>query len=116
MAETDKGNLTLSNACTATPCSGGSYDLIAFWLIAVDHFCDLGAEVVDCFGLTYVGRASPDIFTTAGQRLSISGGMESATGWPSQSRRSARRRHKKARPWGIGAVVSTRAHSKDRGE
>ena len=35
--------------------------LIAFWLIAVDHFCDLGAEVVDCFGLTYAGRASPDI-------------------------------------------------------
>jgi hypothetical protein len=42
-------------------CSGGPYDLIAFWLIAVDHFCDLGAEVVNCFGLTYAGRASPDI-------------------------------------------------------
>ena len=60
MAETGKGNLTLSNACTAL-CSGGPYDLIAFWLIAVDYFCDLDAEVVDCFGLTYVGRASPDI-------------------------------------------------------
>jgi hypothetical protein len=60
VAETGKGNLTLSNACTAL-CSGGPYDLIAFWLIAVDYFCDLGAEVVDCFGLTYVGRASPDI-------------------------------------------------------
>ena len=61
MAETGKGNLTLSNACTAALCSGGPYDLIAFWLIAVDYFCDLGAEVVDYFGLTYVGRASPDI-------------------------------------------------------
>ena len=34
MAETGKGNLTLSNACTAALCSGGPYDLIAFWLIA----------------------------------------------------------------------------------
>jgi hypothetical protein len=51
----------LLNACTAALCSGGPYDLITFWLIAVDHFCDLGAKVVDCFGLTYVGRASSDI-------------------------------------------------------
>jgi hypothetical protein len=65
VAETDKGDLTLSNACTAALCSGGAHDLNAFWLIAVDHFCDLGAEVIDCFGLTYVGRASPDILQHA---------------------------------------------------
>ena len=67
MGETDKGDLTLLNACTAALCSVGSmtHDLITFWLIAVDYFCDLGAEVVDCFGLTYIGRASPDILQHA---------------------------------------------------
>jgi hypothetical protein len=46
---------------TAASCSSWTNDSITFRLVTVDDFGDLGAQIVDGFGLTSVRGGSPDL-------------------------------------------------------